>query len=116
MDIYNCFVSLKDGVSDIAFADAVATYLGGLKDDDKIVSWRLMRRKLGLGPKELGEFHLMIEVEGLAQLDAAFQLVSTRAGEVEVRHHGVNSLVQSATFALYRDFPDPQRQTGSERF
>ena len=29
---------------------------------------------------------------------------------------GVNSLVTNATFALYRDFPDPVRQTGEERF
>lgn len=116
MDIYHCFVDLKEGVADIAFAQAVAAYLEGLKADGKIASWRLMRRKLGLGPKDLGEFHLMIEVDGLAQLDEAFQLVATRSGEIEVHHHGVNSLVRSATFALYRDFPDPQRQTGEERF
>jgi len=29
---------------------------------------------------------------------------------------GVNSLAQNVRFALYRDFPDPQRQRGAERF
>jgi hypothetical protein len=28
----------------------------------------------------------------------------------------VNSLVQNVRFALCRDFPDPQRQRGAERF
>jgi hypothetical protein len=31
-------------------------------------------------------------------------------------HFGVNSLVQNATFALYRDFPDVVRHFGEERF
>ena len=30
--------------------------------------------------------------------------------------HGVNALVQNLTFALYRDFPDPVRQRGQEKF
>jgi hypothetical protein len=33
---------------------------------------------------------------------------------IEGKH--VNSLVQNVRFALYRDFPDPQRQRGAERF
>ena len=116
MDIYHIFASLKPGVSDMAFAKAVGAYLDGLKQDGKLASWRLMRRKLGFGPKEMGEFHIMLEVENLAQLDEAFSLVATRAGGVEERHHAVNSLVESVTFALYRDFPDPVRQVGEERF
>jgi hypothetical protein len=58
----------------------------------------------------------MIEVTDLAQLDDAFSLVATRAGEVEGVHHGVNSLVQNVQFALYRDFPDEVRQRGEEKF
>lgn len=116
MDTYHAFLSLKDGVSDMTFARAVAEYLDWLKAQDRIAGWRLMRRKLGLGPKSLGEFHLMIEVRNLAQLDDAFGLVATRAGDVELKHHAVNSLVGDVTFALYRDFPDPVRQTGEEKF
>ena len=116
MDVYHCFIDLKPGASDVAFADHLATFLNGLKDDGKIAGWRLMRRKLGLAPKDLGEFHIAIEVDGLAQLDAAFALVSRRDGTVESRHFSVNSMVEKATFALYRDFPDPQRRRGEERF
>jgi hypothetical protein len=35
---------------------------------------------------------------------------------VEGFHFGVNSLVTNATFALYRDFPDPVRHAGEEKF
>ncbi len=116
MDIYHIFASLKPGTSDLAFADAVKAYLDGLKQHGKLTRWRLMRRKLGLGPEALGEFHIMIEVEDLAQLDEAFSLVASRSGQVESRHFAVNSLVETATFALYRDFPDPVRRTGEEKF
>lgn len=116
MDIYHGFIDLKPGVSDMAFAENLATFLNGLKADQKIAGWRLTRRKLGLGPNEMGEFHLMIEVDGLAQLDAAFGVVARRDGTIETRHFDVNSMVDRVTFALYRDFPDGVRQTGEERF
>ena len=65
---------------------------------------------------QLGEFHIQIEVEGLAQLDAAFGHVAGRAEPVEGLHFGVNSMVRNARFALYRDFPDAVRERGQERF
>ena len=116
MDVYHAWCDLKPGVSDTAFADAVAHYLDHLKAGGLIRSWRLMRRKLGLGPQGLGEFHLMIEVEDLAQLDSAFAAVAGRREPVEGFHFGVNSLVRNAAFALYRDFPDAFRHRGEERF
>ena len=69
-----------------------------------------------LAPSSLGEFHVQIEVRGLAQLDTAFDRVAGRREPVEGFHFGVNSLVTNATFALYRDFPDPVRHAGEERF
>ena len=116
MDIYHGWCNLKPGAGDMDFADAFARYMDHLKSTGKIASWRLTRRKLGLGPSQLGDFHFMIEVEGLAQLDEAFSLVATRASETEGVHHGVNSLVKDVQFALYRDFPDPMRQRGEEKF
>jgi hypothetical protein len=116
MDLYHVWCDLKPGVSDAAFSEKVAGYLGHLQQQDLIASWRLTRRKLGLGAPGLGEFHLMIEVRGLAQLDAAFQQVAGRREPTEGFHFGVNSLVQNAVFALYRDFPDPVRGYGEERF
>jgi len=116
MDLYHGWFDLKPGVGDVEFAAHLAAYLDRLKADGRISGWRLARRKLGLAPDGFGEFHVMIEVEGLAQLDDAFTAASARAEPVESLHHAVNSRVANARFALYRDFPDPHRRTGEEKF
>ena len=116
MDLYHIWCNLRPGVSDVEFCDNVDRYLGELRREGRIAGHRLTRRKLGLGPSALGEFHVAIEVEDLAQLDRAFQVVSTRSGPIETLHHAVNHLATDLTFALYRDFPDPQRVRGDEKF
>jgi hypothetical protein len=116
VNLYHIWCDLKPGVTDLAFSAAVGTYLGHLKERGLIDGFRLTRRKLGLAPAGLGEFHLMVEVRDLAQLDAAFDHVAGRREPVEGFHFGVNSLVTDATFALYRDFPDPVRHAGEEKF
>lgn len=116
MDIYHAWCNLKAGVQDTTFAEQLAAYMAHLRSEGLIEGWRLARRKLGLGVPGLGEFHIMIEVRDLAQLEAAFQRVASRSEPVEGFHFGVNSLVQNAVFALYRDFPDPFRGRGEERF
>jgi hypothetical protein len=116
MNIYHVWCDLKPGVGDLDFSEKVGTYLGHLKERGVIDGFRLTRKKLGLAPAALGDFHLMIEVRDLAQLDAAFEHVAGRREPVEGFHFGVNSLVTNATFALYRDFPDPVRHAGEEKF
>lgn len=116
MDVYEIWVDLKPGVRDTVFCEALGRHLGRLKDEGKIEGWRLLRRKLGFGPPSLGEFHILIETRDLAQLEQAFQDVSSRAEPVESVHHGVNSLVTNFQAGLSRDFPDPHRQYGQERF
>jgi hypothetical protein len=114
MDVYELSVDLRPGVRDVDFVTALDAYLGLLAEAGRIESWRLLRRKLGLGHG--AEFKVLVETRDLGQLDEAFQLVSTRAGTVEDAHHGVNSLVTNFQASLYRDFPDPQRVRGDERF
>jgi hypothetical protein len=58
----------------------------------------------------------VIEVAGLAQLDRAFATVSTRAGPIGGLHAAVNQKVRNLRAALDRDFPDPQRVRGEEKF
>ncbi|MGC1413083.1 MAG: DUF6614 family protein [Acetobacteraceae bacterium] len=114
--MYHAWCDLKPGVSDTTFAENVAAYMGRLKEQGLIESWRLTRRKLGFGVPGLGDFHLMIEVKDLTQLEQAFERVAGRREPVESVHFGVNSLARNAVFALYRDFPDPFRHRGEERF
>lgn len=113
MNVYQAFFSLKEGVRDLDFVKALTETMTYLQTRGDLVTWHLLRRKLGLGPKELGEFHLMMEFEGLEQLDNAFGHIATRSGDVEgklSKHHGVNHMIDKITFSLYRDFPDPERE------
>jgi hypothetical protein len=116
VDIYHVWCNLRRGVGDTVFAERLADYLNRLKDEGSIAGWRLTRRKLGLAPPALGEFHIMIETADLAQLDRAFDRAASRREPIESLHAGVNSLVENAVFALYRDFPDPVRHRGEEKF
>lgn len=116
MDQYHIWCNLRPGVQDVAFCEKVDAYLGSLREGGAIVRHRISRRKLGLGPRDLGEFHVMIEVRDLAQLDQAFGTVSTRSAPIEGLHAAVNQLAQDLTFALYRDFPDAGRVRGQEEF
>jgi hypothetical protein len=106
---YHMWCNLRDGRKDLEFAAAVKTYLDYLKGQGKIEGWSLQRRKFGFGPRELGEFHIVVMARDLAQLDEAFSVVATRTGEVERLHAPVYALAADFTAALYRDFPDPQR-------
>jgi hypothetical protein len=116
MDLFHVWCDLEPGTDDLEFSSAVHTYLDGLCAQGQIAGFRLTRRKLALGPRELGEFHVIIEVRDLAQLDAAFREVSTRRDPIESFHAAVNQSVRNFTSALYRDFPDPQREHGAEKF
>ena len=116
MDHYHTWFDLKPGTKDMDFARAMAGYMNHLKANGLIEGWRLTRRKLGFGPAELGEFHIVMETKDLAQLDAAFNHVSARDEPVESVHFGVNRHVQNLKIALYRDFPDAHRREGAEKF
>ena len=116
MDIYHVWCDLAQGTGDVEFCERVHDYLGKLKAGGSVEAYRITRRKLGFGPADLGEFHIQIEFRDLAQLDVAFHQVATRAGAVEGLHQAVNSVVRNFTAALYRDFPDPFRQRGEEKF
>jgi hypothetical protein len=116
LDIYHIWCNLKPGVRDGVFIGKAEAYLAHLREEKLIAGFRITRRKLGLGPGHLPQFHLMVEVDDLAQLDRAFGRVAARSDPVESFHHAVNSLVQDTLFALYRDVPDPVRVQGQEKF
>jgi len=114
VDLYHIWCDLERGVSDLAFCEEVKRYLGALRDAGRIEAFRISRCKLGLGLQELGEFHIMIEIADLAQLDSAFRDVSARSGRIDLLHGAVQRSVRNVRFALYRDFPDVWRQSAGE--
>lgn len=116
MDVYHIWFNLKDGVSDREFAEAARAYFNHLKEGGCLTAYRITRRKLGLGHPALPEWHITVDFENMSQMDRAFGHVATRADPVESFHQAVNSKVRDIFFALYRDFPDPQRVSGQEKF
>jgi hypothetical protein len=116
MDIYHIYCDTRPGVRDMVFCEKLRAYLEHLAASGLIAGWRITRAKLGFGLRGMGDWHIMLEVRDLVQLEAAFQHVAGRAEPVEGLHHGVNSLVANPVFALTRDFPDAVRQSGGERF
>lgn len=112
MNYYHMWFNLKETrpPKDMEFAQAVDAYLGHLKSQGKCEGWSLTRRKFGFGPDKMGEFHCVVMFKDLAQMDSAFGVVATRAGETERLHIPVYSAVTDFMSALYRDFPDPERK------
>ncbi len=113
MNYYEMWANLRDSRKDLEWAAAVKAYLDFLKDEGSIEGWSLTRRKFGFGPEGLGEFHIRVWTNDLAQLDKAFSTVATRSGKVEELHRPVYSNAIDFKSALYRDFPDPERMNNS---
>lgn len=109
MNLYHCFIELKDDAKALAFAQALERWMDRLKAEDAIRGWRLMRRKLNLASDGHGDFMLEVEVDDLGQLDRAFRLAGRHDDEVERLHGQVHAMIGSARFALYRPYPDDER-------
>lgn len=109
MDHYHIWVDLKPGVKDLDLASGIEGLLGNLKGKGLLEGFSLQRRKLGFGPDALGEWHVDIVTKDLAQLDAAFNHMTPRTGEMERLHAMVWSKVENYKAGLYRDFPDANR-------
>lgn len=107
MNLYHCLIELKQDAKALAFAAAVDGWLSRLQARGVIGGWRLLRRKLGLASGSHADFVLEIEVEGLAQLDGAFAVLSQGEDDDERRYEQVHHMIARAEVGLYRPFPDP---------
>ncbi|WP_118138639.1 DUF6614 family protein [Oceanicella sp. SM1341] len=109
MNLYHCFIDLKDDAKALSFALALDNWMGHLKAQGTILSWRLLRRKLNLAADGCRDFLLEIEVEDLSQLDRAYRLAASQSDDVARLYGQVNQMISRAEFGLYRPFPDPER-------
>lgn len=112
MDHYHIWCDLKPGHKDLDLVKAIDAMLGHLKGLGKLHGYNVARRKLGFGPESIGEWHIDITTTDLAQLQAAFDHVTPRTGEMEKLHAMVWSKVENFKSGLYRDFPDANRHGG----
>jgi len=112
MTSYLCMIDLRQDAKALQFVMALSKWLGHLQRVGGIGQWRLMRRKLNLAADCYRDFLLEIEVEGLAQLDLAFNATADTDGAAEDLRNRVHDMVEHVSYALYRPYPDPQ---GAER-
>ncbi len=107
-DIYHIWADKKHGISDIDFASNMRKFLQKLVDEEKMLSYRITRCKLGFRSiQDLPEWHIMMEFTGMAQLDEAFGKVVPKQGDLEKAHVSFNRFVEdNIQHALYRDWPD----------
>ena len=86
MNYYHLWVDLLETQKAMEFCRAVDDYLGHLREQKLIEGHQCTRRKLGFGPPELGEFHVVIEVKDMAQFERTFKAVA-RPDEKTARLH-----------------------------
>ncbi|MGE3182508.1 MAG: DUF6614 family protein [Phycisphaerae bacterium] len=106
MNYYHLWFNRADHVKDSELSPRIERFLAGLRERDLIAGWKFTRRKLGFGPSELGEFHVVIEVFDLTQLDRVFEPMAKPDPDIEALHQPVYSSVKDLRTALYRDYPD----------
>ena len=111
-DIYHIWADKKKGISDIDFANNMRKFLQHLVDEGKMNSFRITRMKLGFRSiQDLPEWHMMMELDNMAQLEKAFDRVVPRKGQLEKEHISFNKFVEdNIQHALYRDWPDAINQ------
>lgn len=109
MNLYHCFIDLKDDAKALAFAQALEQWLDRLTAEKVVRSWRLMRLKLNLASDDYSDFMLEVEVDDMAQLDKAFRMLGRRDDEIDTLHSRVHAMIGRARFALYRPYPDAER-------
>jgi hypothetical protein len=108
MDIYHIWADKSDDISDIDWVNNMKGFLQHLVDEDKAVSYRVTRCKMGFRSiQDLPEWHIMIEFNDMAQLENAFKRVAPLEGELEAKHKSFNQFVSgNIQHAYYRDWPD----------
>ena len=109
MDIYHIWADKQGDISDLAWVTNMKSSLDHLVDEDKMVSYRITRCKMGFRSMDIPEWHIMMEFNNMAQLETAFQRVAPLEGELEDKHRSFNQFVSgNIQHAYYRDWPDGQ--------
>jgi hypothetical protein len=107
MDIYHIWADKRGDISDIDWVNNMKSFLDHLVTEDKMVSYRITRCKMGFRSMDIPEWHIMMEFNNMTQLEAAFQRVEPLEGELEDKHKSFNQFVGgNIQHAYYRDWPN----------
>ena len=107
-DIYHIWADKDGDLSDIEWVTNMRGFLDHLVSEKRMLSYRITRCKMGFRSiADLPEWHIMMEFQDLAQMDAAFRRVAPLQGELEDKHRSFNQFVAgNIQHALFRDWPD----------
>ena len=108
MDLYTIWANKQGDITDLEWVTGMKSFFDHLKSEGKLESYRITRCKMGFRSiASMPEWHIMMEFNDMAQLDAAFKRVAPLEGELEEKHRGFNQFVaDDIQHALYRDWPD----------
>jgi hypothetical protein len=107
MDIYHIWADKSGDITDTAWVNNMQGFLDHLVSENKMVSYRITRCKMGFRSMDIPEWHIMMEFTDMAQMEKAFQRVAPLSGELEQKHQSFNQFVSgNIQHALYRDWPD----------
>ena len=110
MNLYHAMIELRDGAAALGFAAACDRWFGLLKSRGLIADWRLYRQKFGLASDRHADFLLLIEVEGMVALEAAFTALAGADPEDEAAYDHLHAMIRSVDIGLYRPYPDPAQR------
>ena len=107
-DLYTIWANKEGDISDIDFVENMRGFLQHLVDEDKMLSFRITRCKMGFRSiADMPEWMILMDFKNMAQMDEAFKRVVPQQGELEVKHKSFNQFVSSdIQHALFRDWPD----------
>jgi hypothetical protein len=107
MDIYHIWADKSGDITDTVWVNNMRGFLDHLVSENKMVSYRITRCKMGFRSMDIPEWHIMMEFTDMAQMEKAFQRVAPLSGELEQKHQSFNQFVSgNIQHALYRDWPD----------
>jgi hypothetical protein len=107
-DLYTIWANKEGDISDIDFVENMRGFLQHLVDEDKMLSFRITRCKMGFRSiADMPEWMILMDFKNMAQMDEAFKRVVPQQGELEVKHKSFNQFVSGdIQHALFRDWPD----------
>ena len=106
-NIYTIYADHKENITAHDFVSKMKLFLNKLVENERMITYRITRMKLGFRSMDLPEFRIDMEFESMQQLDDAM-VMTVADKEVDSVHVGFNQYVNVETIQhfLYRDFPD----------
>ena len=107
-DLYTIWADKQGDITDLEWVTNMRAFLQHLVDEDKMLSFRITRCKMGFRSiADMPEWFIIMEFRDMAQLDQAFRRVAPLQGDLEEKHKSFNQFVAgNIQQALWRDYPD----------